>query len=169
MDARMKLTCLLLGASAALLLGAYGFEVLGGLAPCKLCTYQRIPHGAAVVLSAIALLRPASGRVMFALLVLAYAIGTGLGAYHAGIEWHWWPGPASCSALGGWGDANATIEELMAQLSAAPVVRCDVAPWTLSGLSLAGYNALISFGLLALSVFGLTQSTGRKGFPDARP
>ena len=162
----VKFLYLLSGASLALLLGAYGFEFLGGLAPCKLCYYQRIPHGAAVVLGAITLVWPARCRELLALVLMVYAISAGLGAYHAGIEWHWWPGPASCSATGGWGDAGATVEELMAQLSAAPVVRCDAAPWTLFGLSLAGYNTLISFGLLALSAYGLKQTTGRKGFPD---
>jgi disulfide bond formation protein DsbB len=169
MNTQEKLPYLLLGASAALLLGAYGFEFLGGLAPCQLCYYQRIPHGVAVVLCAIVLLRPARRREILALLSLVYAISTALGVHHAGIEWQWWPGPASCSAAGGWGGASATLEELMAQLSAAPVVRCDAAPWTLFGLSLAGYNTLFSFGLLALSVAGLKQTTGNKGSPDAAP
>lgn len=169
MKAQVKLPYLLLVASTALLLGAYGFELIGGLAPCKLCYYQRIPHVAAVVLSIIALLRPARYREILPLLVLVYAFSTGLGIYHTGIEWRWWPGPGSCSAPGGWGGANATIEELMTQLSTTPVVRCDVAPWTLFGLSLAGYNALISFGLLALSAFGLRHNPGKKGFSDAFP
>lgn len=160
---------LLLGASIALLLGAYAFQYLGGLPPCKLCIFQRVPHAAAIVFSLVAVLRPASCREIFFLLAISYAISTGLGIYHAGIEWQWWQGPASCSAAEGWDGAKATVEELMAHLSAAPVIRCDVAPWSLFGLSLAGYNALFSLGLLGLSAYGFTRVLHRNSYTYGVP
>ncbi len=136
--------------SIAVLLGAYGFEIIGGLAPCQLCYYQRIPYVTAIILCAAALLRPGTGRAISAVLMINYMVGAGLGIYHAGVEWHWWAGPATCSAGAGPG---GSVEELMAQILAAPVVRCDEIPWSLFGISLAGYNVLISAGLLALSAY----------------
>jgi disulfide bond formation protein DsbB len=138
--------------SIAVLLGAYGFEYIGGLAPCRLCIYQRVPYFLAIFLCAIAWWRPATTRWISALLVADFLSGAGLGIYHAGVEWHWWAGPATCSATGGYA---GTAEQLMAQLLAAPVVLCDKVAWSLFGISLAGYNALISAGLavLAAAVF----------------
>lgn len=149
---------LLLFANAMVLLGAYGFEFIGRLAPCQLCYYQRIPYFLAIILSGAAWLRPGQAKPLFALLMLCYLAGSGLGAYHAGVEWKLWAGPASCSAMGG---GNLTVEQLMAQILAAPVVRCDEIPWSLFGISLAGYNALISAGLLALSAYAFI--CGKKG------
>lgn len=138
--------------NGAVLLGAYGFEVIGGLAPCQLCYYQRIPYAAAIILCVAALLVPGMARAIFAGLMINYVISAGLGGYHAGVEWHWWAGPATCSAGGG---SAGSVEDLMAQILAAPVVRCDEIPWSLFGISLAGYNALISICLLLLSAYGL--------------
>ena len=151
----LRLAILLLAANIAVLLGAYGFEIIGGLAPCKLCYYQRIPYVAAILVCLAALLRPGLARVGFAGLALLYALGAGLGIYHAGVEWKWWAGPASCSAMGA---SDIPLEELMAQILAAPIVRCDEIPWSLFGLSLAGYNVLISLGLMGLSAYALTAA-----------
>lgn len=141
---------LLLAASSAVLLAAYGFQYVGGLSPCRLCYYQRIPYALGMVLSASGLAWPRHARLLLGLIALTYAMGTGLGAHHAGVEWQWWPGPAECTDLLG---AAPNVEALTARLLAAPVVRCDEAPWTLLGLSLAGYNALISAGLAGLAIF----------------
>lgn len=137
--------------NAAVLLGAYGFEIIGGLAPCQLCYYQRIPYFVAVSLSVTGWFRPGLGRYICVFLALNFFAGAALGGYHAGVEWKFWPGPASCSVMNG---ANIPVDELMAQLLKAPVVRCDEIPWSLFGLSLAGYNMLISTGLMALSSYG---------------
>lgn len=139
---------LLFAASAAVLTGAYAFQYIGGLAPCKLCLYQRIPYAVAMLISAVALIRPGFLRPAHMLLIAIFAVSAGLGVHHAGVEWRWWAGPASCSNLLG---GAATIEELTAMLLAAPVVRCDAIPWSLFGLSLAGYNALISLALTGVS------------------
>lgn len=148
-DARQIITVILL-MNGAVLLGAHGFEIIGGLAPCQLCYYQRIPYVMAIILCAAALLGPAMTQAISAVLMINYMAGAGLGIYHAGVEWHWWAGPATCSAGAG---SGGSVEELMAQILAAPVVRCDEIPWSLFGISLAGYNVLISVGLLALSAY----------------
>lgn len=148
-DARQIITVILF-MNGAVLLGAYGFEIIGGLAPCQLCYYQRVPYVMAIILCAAALLGPAMAQAISAVLMINYMAGAGLGIYHAGVEWHWWAGPATCSAGAG---SGGSVEALMAQILAAPVVRCDEIPWSLFGISLAGYNVLISVGLLALSAY----------------
>lgn len=148
-DPRRIITVILF-MNGAVLLGAYGFEIIGGLAPCQLCYYQRVPYVMAIILCAAALLGPAMAQVISAVLMINYMAGAGLGIYHAGVEWHWWAGPATCSAGAG---SGGSVEALMAQILAAPVVRCDEIPWSLFGISLAGYNVLISVGLLALSAY----------------
>ena len=131
--------------SAALLLGAFGFQYIGEMAPCKLCIWQRYPHGAAVVIGAVAL--------AFPLLILPYlgALATlataGVGAYHTGVERGWWEGPSTCTSgpIG-----NLSADELMQQIMSAPLVRCDDVPWEMLGLSMASWNAVASFVLALL-------------------
>lgn len=136
---------LIFAASAAVLAGAYAFEYIGGLAPCKLCLYQRIPYMLVMLFSTGALFSLAFARFAHAAIILIFAVSVGLGVYHAGVEWHWWQGPVSCSST--LGDAR-NIEEMLETLLRTPVVRCDEIPWSLFGLSLAGYNALISLVLM---------------------
>ena len=155
--AQMQMMRLLLLAGITVLLGAYGLEYIGGLAPCQLCYYQRIPYFAAIILGAAAWLRPEITHWIAAVLTLNFLISAGLGLHHAGVEWQWWAGPASCGVIGGDG---ATTEQLLAQILAAPVVRCDEIQWSLFGISLAGYNALISACLAAWSA--LIFLKGRK-------
>ena len=137
------------GASAALLLGALAFQYWGGLAPCELCLWQRWPHalaaliglGGGALLAANVIPRRA-GIAIVLLAALAIAVAGGLGVYHAGVEWKWWEGPSTCTSLG-YGHGPGTSFEPV------PVVACDEAAWRLFGLSLAGYNALISFTVAA--------------------
>ncbi|MEW9920714.1 disulfide bond formation protein B [Marimonas sp. MJW-29] len=133
--------------SAALLLGAWGFQHIGGLAPCKLCIWQRWPHGAAVLIGAIVL---AGGPRLLAWLGALAAATTGaIGAYHAGVEWRWWEGPTSCS--GGGADLGAMDGNALLSLDTPTgVVMCDEIVWQFLGLSMAGWNAVIAFGLMAL-------------------
>ena len=134
--------------SAAILLGALGFQFIGGLVPCPLCIYQRWPHVVAAVLAAlgVTLLRR-HARPLALIGALAMLIGAGLGAYHAGIEQEWWQGPDSCTS----GDITGlSAEQLMAQIMAAPLVRCDEIVWEFLGLTMAAWNAVISFGLAVL-------------------
>lgn len=142
---RTHLTTLAAGGSAALILAALAFQHWGGLAPCQMCIWQRYPHVTAV---GIGLLAFATG---WALLLLAGGLAAlttaGIGVYHAGVEQGWWAGPSTCSA----GDIGTLDPDaLFDQIMAAPLVRCDEIPWQLFGLSMAGWNALVSFGLAAL-------------------
>jgi len=129
-------------ASGSLLLAAFGFEYLGGLAPCKLCLWQRWPHAAVVVFSLMGLagLRPAAA---LGLIALSAALTAGIAGYHVGVEQHLWAGPASCSSSLDGGSAAALLDSLLA----TPVVRCDEVAWSFAGLSMATWNMVISAGL----------------------
>lgn len=142
---RSRLTLLAAGGSFVLLAGAFLFQAMG-YPPCALCLWQRWPHAAAIVIGAIALMiwRPATPLLLLG--ALAAATTGGIGIFHTGVERGWWEGPASCSGSGGGlgGDLLST--------DITPVVMCDDVVWSLFGLSMASYNALISFGLAALWV-----------------
>ena len=141
------LTLIAAGGSAALLLGAFGFQYIGELAPCKMCIWQRYPHGAAVGLGVLAVLSP--GAVLPYLGALAALTTAAIGAFHAGVEQGWWEGPTTCTsgAIDG-----LSADELMSQIMSAPLVRCDDIPWEMFGLSMAGWNAVISLVLAAIWV-----------------
>ena len=150
-----------LGASVVLLGGAHAFEHWGGLLPCALCLTQRDAHWAAIILSLFLIFTQkqsvwAVNRMpLFALLAVAYLVGTGIAAYHAGVEWKWWAGPATCSATGA-GPVNVDdLLNALGQEAAGPA--CDEIPWSLFGISMAGYNALLSLGLAALSSMPLLK------------
>lgn len=125
--------------SLALLLAAFGFQIIGGLAPCPLCLWQRWPHAVAVVLGFLILVFPA--RWIAAAGALAMITGAGIGLWHAGIELRWWPGPGTCTAPVA-GDMDPA--DLLDQILAAPVVLCDEVAWSLLGISMAGWNAIAS-------------------------
>lgn len=123
---------------AALLGGAYASQIWGGLFPCEMCWWQRYPHFAALAFALLALFAvKRTGMVTLAALCL---IASGLiGGFHAGVEYGWWEGLTSCTST-----IKGTGEDLLKSIMNAPIVRCDVAPWNLFGISLAGYNFLIS-------------------------
>ncbi len=146
MTKRSTYVILAAGGSAALLLGAWGFQYLGGLAPCKMCIWQRYPHVAAVVIGALALVLPKLNPLPL-IGALAAMITAGIGFFHAGVEQGWWEGPSTCTS----GDIGGlSAEELMNQIMAAPLVRCDEIPWDMFGLSMAGWNAALSAVLVLL-------------------
>ena len=144
---------------AATILGALIFQYGFGLKPCPLCLEQRYAYYFAIPLAVMVLLGDqvgASRKVLLAAL-LALALGmawnAGLGVYHAGVEWKWWAGPQECSgALEDLGSAGG----LLNKLQSISVVRCDDAAWRFLGLSLAGYNALISLALAAVAAWAAT-------------
>lgn len=132
--------------SAALLGGALLFQFVGGLPPCDLCIWQRWPHAAAVALGLLAaLLGPL--RAICALGAAAALATSGIGFFHAGVEKGWWEGPATCS--GGQG-ADMTTDQLLEAIRNAPVVRCTDVAWEFLGISMAGWNGVISLALAAL-------------------
>ena len=133
--------------SGALLLGAFGFQLLG-YAPCKMCLWQRWPHATAVLIGAVALWRGVP--VLAWLGALAALTTAGIGGFHAGVEQGWWEGPTSCSG-GGSSDLGAmTGADLLSTDIGEVVVMCDEIVWQLLGLSMAGWNMVISLGLAAL-------------------
>ena len=146
----------ILAIAAASITGAFIFEALG-YAPCELCLKERIPYYAAIPIAGIAAVFAAWGskaltRAAFVVLALIFAASAVLGAYHAGVEWGFWVGPTECTgAL----DRAASVSDFLKQLETVKVVRCDSAALRILGLSLAGWNAVISAGLAALAALGL--------------
>lgn len=144
---RTQLTILAAGGSAALLLGAFAFQYIGGLAPCKMCLWQRWPHAAAIMIGLLALL--IAGRALPLLGALAALTTAGIGIYHTGVERDWWEGPTSCS---GSGDTLSGLSggDLLNFEAPISVVMCDEVAWQMLGLSMASWNALIALGLTAI-------------------
>ncbi len=131
-----------------LMAGALSFQYLGGLYPCEMCHWQRWPHYAAIALTLLAFaLRTAPvDRVAVALAALAILTSGAIGAFHAGVEYHWWEGITACAVT----SKGTSIAEIMA----APVIACDKPQWELAGISLAGFNFIIStLGGLAILRF----------------
>ena len=148
---------LMAGVSLALLLGAWGFQYIGHYDPCALCYDQRHIHMAVIALglaSGVALgVRPELARfapwvILAIAAVLVYSAGFSF--WHAGIEYDWWAGPETCTASGG---ASVSVTDVLAALDGnRPVVQCDEAAWTLFGISMAGYNGLISAAMAIVSI-----------------
>jgi disulfide bond formation protein DsbB len=140
----------------ALLGGAYAFQYWGGLFPCELCWWQRYGHFAALALAAVSFGAPRN-RTLVQLAGLALAVSALIGAYHSGIEYRWWQGFTACTSAVKFGGGDP-LDAIMA----APNVRCDEVQWKLFGISLAGYNFLVS-GAAALAVMALASR--RKALP----
>jgi disulfide bond formation protein DsbB len=138
--------------------GAWFFEFVLKLPPCPLCLEQRIPYHIVIPLSlllAIAAFVHAPPKLLavgFVAIIVAVLCNVVLGTYHAGVEWHFWAGPTDCT--GPLTDLNAG-GSLLNQLHAVHVVRCDEAAWRFLGISLAGYNVIISLALAAIAACGL--------------
>jgi len=150
---RAQYILLAAGGSAALLAGAFAFQYLGGMAPCKLCLWQRWPHAAAILIGILALARP--GYSFPLLGALAALTTAGIGLYHTGVERGWWEGPNSCTS----GPISGlSTQDLMDQIMAAPLVRCDEVPWELFTLSMASWNAIASVFFALLWIMAARQS-----------
>ncbi|VWX60885.1 disulfide bond formation protein B [Sphingorhabdus sp. 109] len=118
------------------LIGQYGF----GLYPCEMCMWQRWPHLAAIILAVLALILRDRSAALFLVIAAAIAILVSglIGGYHAGVEYGWWEGLTSCATN------MPTGGDMLDSIMNAPLTRCDVAPWTLFDISLAGFNFLLS-------------------------
>lgn len=139
--------------------GAQFFEHVLGILPCELCLQQRIPYYVAIpvgLLTACLPNRSATIRVGLAFLALIFVVSAGLAAYHAGVEWKFWPGPNDCSGAATAGSASVT--DLLAQIQNIKVVSCSEASWRLFGLSLAGWNVLISLGLIGTALLAFMKA-----------
>lgn len=134
----------------ATILGALGSQYIGGLQPCELCLEQRIPYYWGLpILGGLLLVwnrvRLTVWYVALALVAALFAWGAFMGGYHAGVEWGFWPGPTACSGTG----TGINFDDLN-DINAARVVPCDVVQFRFLGISLAGYNALISAAIVVL-------------------
>lgn len=148
---RIKTAALWLAIAAAATVGAaLVLQYVYGYVPCKLCLTERLPYYAAVPLGLIALFAPEKiARLALGLAALGLLYGAGVGVYHAGAEWGFWPGPTDCG--GGSGANPAAVSDFMNALKSARVVDCSTAALRVLGVSLAGWSALISFALASLA------------------
>jgi disulfide bond formation protein DsbB len=128
---------------SALMLGALGSQFIGGLYPCEMCQWQRWPHEVAIGLALLAFVIRGSTaqRGIVALAALAILVSGAIGVFHAGVEYKWWEGFTECTLPPGVGEGN-----FMDNIMKSPLIRCDEAQWNLFGVSLAGFNGLISIG-----------------------
>ena len=127
-----------------LLGGALGSQYIGGLNPCEMCYWQRWPHGAAILLAAASFTAPAASprsRLLTLLAAAAIAVSGAIGVYHAGVEAGIFEGFTTCTTTRG-----MSLQDIVA----APLVRCDQVQWSLFGISMAGWNAILSLGGAAL-------------------
>ena len=148
--ATARLLALLL--PAALLAGAFGSQYFGGLYPCEMCWWQRDAHFAALVPAALAFTAPAATRrsqMLTLLAALAIAVSGAIGVYHAGVELKIFQGFTTCTAM----TSAATTDELFRQIANAPLIRCDQVQWSFLGMSMAGWNAILSLGGAAAIAF----------------
>ncbi len=146
--------------SIATLGTVFASQYIGGLAPCVLCIYQRYPFAVAIVLGLVAVAVAKGPLARLALMVagLGLVIGAGIGVFHVGVEQQWWQGTAECGGIDG---ASLSLEQLKAEILAAPMVRCDEVAWSLFGISMAGYNVLLSLAL-ALVAFAAARGGRRR-------
>ena len=153
-------------ASAAMLAAAHAFETFGGYAPCTLCLRQREVYWAilgAGVAFMVLVRMPGGPRWREAtcwVLAAAFLASCGLAVYHAGAEWKFWPGPQACAS----GGAGVNAADLSAFLEGAKVKppACDEAAWVFAGLSMAGWNAVISLGLAGLSALAALRERTKR-------
>jgi disulfide bond formation protein DsbB len=126
-----------------LLGGALFSQYVGGLYPCEMCYWQRWPHGAAILLALGAFVLPARSRLLVQLAALAIAISGAIGVFHAGVELGWWEGITHCTATGA-----ASLQDILN----VPLIRCDQVQWSFLGISMAGWNAILSLAAAAAIV-----------------
>ncbi len=159
LDKKASLAAFILGLVA--ILGAWGSQLIGGLTPCELCLEQRWAYYVGLpILAAILVLW---NRLPLAVWYIAMAIVTGvfvwgtyMGAYHAGVEWGFWPGPTACTGLG---STDLSFADLSGEIEA--VIPCDVVQFRFLGISLAGYNALVSLAIVALLLVAIADQLRR--------
>jgi disulfide bond formation protein DsbB len=148
-----KATALAFALGLVAILGALGSQILGGLVPCELCLEQRMAYywGLPIVAAILVLWNRIPLTVWYVVMAVAAAIfawGTYMGVYHAGVEWGFWPGPTACTGVGT--TTELSFDQLSDINNAPKVVPCDVVQFRFLGISLAGYNALVSAAVVVL-------------------
>lgn len=148
-------------AAAALLAAVHLLERVGGYPPCELCLRQRealwTVLGVAAAGWGLGRWRPVLARVAAVGVVVGFAVGAGVAGYHAGVEWRWWPGPATCSGRAAGPVGAADVAAIFSGARTVHVVRCDEAAFRIAGLSLAGWNVLVSAALALASLAVLVR------------
>ena len=147
--------------SGALLGGAYYFQYVVDLRPCEMCYWQRWPHMVTIVVGLLALASfawPRLALVFMLTAITALIVTAGIGVFHVGVEYRWWAGPQSCT---GGAPPGLSPEQLKKYLFGAKMVRCDAVVWSLFGISMAGWNAILS----AILAVGLASSLSRVAKP----
>lgn len=144
---------------------AWGFQIIGGYVPCKLCLEQRVPYYTALPLTIFALLlmwrqRPVLAAWLMLLVAVIFAYGAGLGAYQAGAEWGFWAGPSDC---GGGNGGLSDAANMLSALKSTRVVSCTEASLRVLGLSFAGWNAVTSAGLALIALVSAFLGFKRRG------
>ncbi len=139
----------MLSGGLALLGGALAFEYIGGLAPCEMCMWQRWALATALCLATLGLFL--KNRAVVGLAAAAVLVGAAIAAFHAGVEQKWWEGITSCAAA----PAGGTTADIIGAVLSAPIVRCDAIPWSLLGISMAGWNFIISSMIGGLALWRL--------------
>ena len=152
----------LAAAVAAVALAAVHLLQAFGWPPCELCLHEREVFWTALTLAvagrAAAVRVPLGPRIACAALATGFAVGAALAAYHAGVEWRWWPGPEACTGAAGHARlAGADIDAVFSGRTPVHIVRCDQAAFRIAGLSLAGWNALLCAALTTGSLAALTS------------
>lgn len=138
--------------SISMLLGAFAFQYIGGMAPCKLCIWQRWPHGLAFAVGVVAFFWPQ--RLLYLVGAALVLFGAVVAFYHAGVELHYWQGPTTCTSQG---ISGMSADDLMNQIMNAPLVRCDEIPWSMFGISMAGWNGIASVGFVGLWILAFLK------------
>ena len=151
-------------AAASLLAGAHAFEYFGHYPPCELCYTQRDVHWIALGIALVGLVaapfHPGVARSAAFVVGLAFLVSFGVAGYHAGVEWKWWPGPSTCTGAHVKAITAADMASLLGPTT-THIVRCDEAAWRMFGISMAGYNAIISLVLALISLAVAPRKTAR--------
>jgi disulfide bond formation protein DsbB len=157
---------LLAGAGVGAIAAALFMQHVVGVQPCILCVYQRWPYVLLAMIGLAVLVFGRHRRLRVGLLALAglvMVVGCGIAMFHVGVEQHWWSATAGCGVP----PPAATVEELRARLLATPTVRCDEVSWSLFGISLAGYNIVLTLLLAGFALVSARRAAVPKPAPKA--
>ncbi len=166
LDYRLGAAALFLAAIG--ILTALGFQYIGGYSPCMLCLIERYAYYAGIPVLFVALVLTSGAKhgfasALFFLVAVAFLANTGLGVYHAGAEWKFWPGPTTCG--GGSGITSSSAGDFLKDLQNTHVVKCDEASLRVLGLSFAGWNVVASFVVMLLTLRAAFSAAERRGIP----
>jgi len=149
---------LLFLASAGVLAAALYFQYFEDLKPCNLCLYQRYPYGFVLLVGIFGITLQRFERPILTLAALAFLAGSIIAGYHTGVEQHWWENAVSCAP-----EFNpSNLEDLIANVQEMDYVPCDVIPWALFGISMAGYNTMLSFAMFLFTVYVVRRPQPKK-------